>query len=39
MSPRDAQEAVDKAKDEFEKQGLTAFAPTPFAERQRGRDC
>jgi osmoprotectant transport system substrate-binding protein len=29
--PSDAQQAYDKAKAEFEKEGLTAFPPTPFA--------
>src|SRR5262249_18842231 len=29
--PADAQEAYEKAKAEFEKEGLTAFPPTPFA--------
>lgn len=29
--PSDATEAWEKAKAEFEKEGLTAFAPTPFA--------
>lgn len=29
--PADAQGAYEKAKAEFEKEGLTAFAPTPFA--------
>ena len=29
--PADATEAYEKAKAEFEKEGLTAFAPTPFA--------
>jgi osmoprotectant transport system substrate-binding protein len=29
--PADADEAWEKAKAEFEKEGLTAFAPTPFA--------
>jgi len=29
--PSDAQGAYEKAKAEFEKEGLTAFAPTPFA--------
>src|SRR5689334_23895081 len=30
--PSDAQEAVDQAQPEFEKLGLQAFAPTPFAD-------
>jgi len=30
--PSDAQEAADQATAEFEKSGLTAFAPTPFAD-------
>ncbi len=29
--PSDAQQAYEKAKAEFEKEGLTAFPPTPFA--------
>ena len=29
--PADATEAYEKAKAEFEKEGLTAFPPTPFA--------
>src|ERR1044072_3563435 len=29
--PADAEEAFEKAKAEFEKEGLTAFPPTPFA--------
>ena len=29
--PADAEEASEKAKAEFEKEGLTAFPPTPFA--------
>jgi osmoprotectant transport system substrate-binding protein len=29
--PAGAQEAYEKAKEEFEKEGLTAFPPTPFA--------
>ena len=29
--PADAEEAYEKAKAEFEKEGLTAFPPTPFA--------
>ncbi len=30
--PVDAQEAADEAKAEFEKEGLTSFAPAPFAD-------
>jgi glycine betaine/choline ABC-type transport system substrate-binding protein len=30
--PSDAQEAVDMAKGDLEKEGLTSFAPTPFAD-------
>ncbi len=30
--PSDAQEAVDQAQPDFEKLGLTAFTPTPFAD-------
>jgi len=30
--PSDAQEAVDQTQPDFEKLGLTAFAPTPFAD-------
>jgi glycine betaine/choline ABC-type transport system substrate-binding protein len=30
--PADAQEAVDQAQPDFEKLGLTAFTPTPFAD-------